>query len=95
MGRILLAHLQDVSLRSLVLASLSAVMLWPAWGRRSAAASHAVWAIVLAGMLLLFATGPILPAIPLRILADGGARNRCRLRRTGVSSPSFSIPAWP
>jgi hypothetical protein len=66
----LLAHLQDVSARSLLLATLAAA-LWPVWGRRSAAAGHAVWSAVLAGMLLLFAAGPIVPAMPLRVLADG------------------------
>src|SRR5438477_483362 len=74
MGRILLDHLQDVSLRSLLLATLAAAVLWPAWGRRSAAAMHAVWSTVLAGMLVLLAAGPLLPAIRLRILADTSAQ---------------------
>src|SRR4051794_13415922 len=74
MGRILLAHLQDVSLRSLVLATLAAAVLWPVWGRRSAAARHTVWSIALAGMLLLFVTAPWLPAIPLHILGEASAQ---------------------
>jgi len=70
MGRILITHLQDVSLRSLLLATLAAAILWSLRRRPNAAASHAVWSTVLAGMLLLFAAGPLLPVIRLHILAD-------------------------
>jgi TonB family protein len=35
---------------------------------RTAAARHAVWAVVTAAMLLLPALGPLLPSIPLRVL---------------------------
>lgn len=74
MGRLLVSHLQDVSIRSLLLASFAAGALWLARGRRSAAAGHAVWSLVLAGMLLLLLAGPVLPPIPLHILqADAAA----------------------
>jgi hypothetical protein len=73
MGPGVLAHLQDVSLRSLagVSGRHGAV---DEQARRSAAASHAVWSVVLAGILLLFAVGPILPSLPLRILAETSPR---------------------
>lgn len=74
MGPGVLAHMEDVSLRALLPAFLAAVVLWTARHRRSAAASHAVWSVVLAGMLLLFAVGPILPSLPLRILAETSLR---------------------
>src|SRR4051812_19255973 len=69
-----LAHLQDVSVRSLVLATLAAAVLW-LMGRCSAAARHAIWSIVLAGMLVQFAAAPLLPPIPLRILAETSPRS--------------------
>ena len=69
-----LAHLVDVSLRALAPAALAALLLWTLRGRRSAAASHAVWSLVLAGMLLLFSLGPVLPVLRLRVLAEGSLR---------------------
>jgi BlaR1 peptidase M56 len=71
----LLPHLQDASLRSLLPAILGAVVLWTIRHRRSAAAHHAVWSAVLAGMLLLFWVGPFLPALPLRILPEVSPRS--------------------
>jgi hypothetical protein len=70
----LLSHLQDVSIRSLLLASLAAMALWLLRGRRSAAIRHAVWSLVLTGMLLLLGLGPVLPPIPLRIVDSATAR---------------------
>src|ERR1700748_1594078 len=64
----MLAHLADVSLRSLLLALLAAIALLILRGRRTAALQHAVWTAVLCGMLALFAFGQSLPRLPLRIL---------------------------
>src|SRR5215472_1423981 len=75
MGHTVLAHLQDVSLRSLLLATMAAAALRTVRGKRNAAASHAVWSAVLAGMLLLFVAGPVLPAIRLPILADASPQS--------------------
>ena len=59
--------LLSVSLRALVPATVAAAVLWIA-RVRGAAARHAVWTVVTAGMLLSGLLGPLLPIIPLRIL---------------------------
>jgi uncharacterized protein (TIGR03435 family) len=64
----MLAHLADVSIRSLLLALPAAVVLWVLRSRRTAALQHAVWAAVVCGMLALFLFGQALPRLPLRIL---------------------------
>ncbi len=66
MERLLLTHLLDASIRSLALAIVAAVVLEIA-RRRSAAFAHAVWTAVLLGMLLLFAAGPVLKPLPVRV----------------------------
>src|SRR5262245_8303809 len=63
----MLAHLLDVSLRSLVLALAAAVALWILRNRRTAALQHAVWAMVVSGMLALLVVGQALPRVFLRI----------------------------
>jgi beta-lactamase regulating signal transducer with metallopeptidase domain len=70
----LLAHLGDVSLRSAALALIACPLLIALRPRAGAAMRHAVWTIILAGMLLLFALAPVLPAIPLRILEAATVR---------------------
>ena len=64
----MLAHLMDVSIRSLLLAALCALGLWILKRGRTAALEHAVWMVVVCGMLGLLAFGQILPRLPLRIL---------------------------
>ena len=59
-------HLLQGSIRSILLAAVAAVGLWRV---RSASVRHAVWALVTASMLVQIALGPVLPEIPLRVLA--------------------------
>ncbi|HEY4360134.1 MAG TPA: M56 family metallopeptidase [Bryobacteraceae bacterium] len=67
MPNFLISHLADVSLRSLPLAVAAfAVLRIPRL--RNAAWAHAVWTVVLLSMLVLFAAGPALKPIPLRVL---------------------------
>jgi hypothetical protein len=66
MERLLLTHLLDVSIRSLALAIVAAAALG-IMRQRSAAFTHAVWTAVLFGMLLLFAIGPALKPLPVRM----------------------------
>lgn len=64
----MLAHLADVSVRSLALLIPAALILWLTRRTRSAALQHAVWTAVVCGMLALFAFGQTLPRLPLRII---------------------------
>lgn len=64
----MLAHLADVSLRSLALLIPAALVLRLTRRTRSAALQHAVWTAVVCGMLALFAFGQILPRLPLRVI---------------------------
>src|SRR5215813_9984658 len=63
----MLAHIFDVSLRSLLPAIAAGVALWILRNRRTAALQHAVWAMVVIGMLALFVIGQALPRVPLHI----------------------------
>src|SRR5882724_9749329 len=69
----MLAHLAEVSIRSLLLALSAALVLWILRSRRTAALQHAVWAAVVCGMLALFAFGQALPRLPLRVLYSAPA----------------------
>jgi uncharacterized protein (TIGR03435 family) len=80
----MLAHLADVSIRSLLLALTAAVVLLALRRQRTAAMQHAVWAAVVCGMLALFAFGETLPRFSLRILNSPAAR------KTGTLLP---VPA--
>ena len=64
----MLAHLADVSIRSIFLALVAALALLVVRGRRTAALQHAIWAAVMCGMLALFAFGQALPRLPLHVL---------------------------
>lgn len=66
MERLLLTHLLDASIRSLALAMVAAVALGIA-RKRSAAFAHSIWTAVLLGMLLVFAAGPVLTPLPVRV----------------------------
>ena len=59
----MLVRLADVSIRSLVLALIGALVLWTLGSRRTAALQHAV-----CGMLALFAFGEALPRLTLPVL---------------------------
>ena len=67
----MLSHLVDVSIRSLLIAFAAASVLWIARRGRSAALQHAVWTVVVCGMLSLFVFGAYLPRMP---LPDTGPR---------------------
>jgi beta-lactamase regulating signal transducer with metallopeptidase domain len=69
----MLAHLIDVSIRSLLLAIAAAGALWILRNRRTAALQHAVWTMVVSVMLALFAFGQAMPRLPLRILTRADA----------------------
>jgi uncharacterized protein (TIGR03435 family) len=64
----MLAHLADVSIRSLVLVIPAVLVLSLVQRTRTAALQHAVWTAVVCGMLALFAFGQALPRLPLRVL---------------------------
>lgn len=64
----MLAHLTDVSIRSVFLAALAGLALLMLRNRRTAALQHAIWTAVLCGMLALFAFGQALPRLPLHVL---------------------------
>jgi uncharacterized protein (TIGR03435 family) len=66
----MLAHLVDVSIRSLVLVLVAAGVLWALGARRTAALQHAIWTAVVCGMLGLFVLGSVLPRLPMRLPQD-------------------------
>lgn len=94
MARALLAHLLDASLRSVLLALLAVVMLLPIRRRCSPAIFHFVWSGVLAAMLCLFALGPVLPRLPLRVLRPAGP-DRLLLTATSASPAIPPAPVRP
>ena len=63
----MLSHLTDVSIRSLLLASAAALVLLALRSRRTAAFQHAIWTMVVVGMLGLVAFGATLPRLPLPV----------------------------
>jgi uncharacterized protein (TIGR03435 family) len=105
----MLAHLFDVSTRSLFLAFVAAIVLTGVQRRRTAALEHAVWAAVVCGMLGLFAFGSVLPSLSLPIMpaASTGptitepARRSTSLDSTqvhpfmGVAETPMTIPTKP
>jgi len=64
----MLPYLANISIRSLLLALAAVVALWILRRLHTAALQHAVWTVVVCGMLALFAFGQSLPRLPLRIL---------------------------
>lgn len=63
----MLTHLVDVSIRSLLLTLVAAIVLGVLRRRRTAAWQHAVWTGVICGMLALFAFGQFLPRLSLLV----------------------------
>ncbi len=80
----MLAHLADVSIRSLALVIPAVLVLWLVRRTRTAALQHAVWTAVVCGMLALFAFGQVLPRLPLRILDRPAAQ--------AVAPPTAATP---
>jgi len=76
-GLAMVAFLANLAARSLALAAAAAAAIW-LLRLKSAAAQHAVWTTVTAGMLLVGAAGAMLPSIPLRVLPA-----EARLARSG------------
>jgi beta-lactamase regulating signal transducer with metallopeptidase domain len=66
-GASVVPFLISLAVRSLALAAIALAAIY-ILRMQAAAARHAVWTAVVAGMLLLPAVGPLLPSIPLRIL---------------------------
>ncbi len=64
----LLPAVGDSSIRVLAPAAFAVALLWSLRRRSSAPLEHAVWSVVLAGMLLTPFLSPLLPPVPLRIL---------------------------
>src|SRR5580765_5698188 len=63
----ILWHLASIAVRSLGLVAIALAAI--GIGRlRSPAARHAVWTLVVAGMLLSAVLEPVLPSLPLRVL---------------------------
>jgi len=92
-----MAHLVDVSIRSLVLVLVAAAVLWILRARRTAALQHAIWTAVVCGMLGLFLLGPAMPKLPLRVLRDAPVPVQAtRLVRIAPRLPiDPSLPAAP
>jgi uncharacterized protein (TIGR03435 family) len=92
----MVAHLLDTSIRSLILALAAACVLWMLRSRRSAALQHAVWTAVVCGMLALVAFGQMLPRLPLRILTNPAAappRSASPLWEAPPSEGALDFPA--
>src|SRR5271167_3223776 len=84
-----LGHLADASVRVLGLA-LVAVVVLAIPRMRHAAARHAVWTAVLAGMLSLPVLAPLLPPLAMKIFARPASASTLILRNLQASSHSTS-----
>ena len=102
----ILGHLADASVRVLGLALVAvAVLVIPRM--RHAAARHAVWSAVLAGMLALPVLSPLLPPLAVKIFQRSAATSTLILGNLEASShsasrvapsrrpPTPAIPSWP
>ena len=78
----MLLHLFDVSLRSILMAVPAAIILWLLRRRISPAWQHAVWSMVVCGMLVLLAFGQALPRLPLRVLDAAPAARAVEIGNT-------------
>jgi TonB family protein len=102
----LLGHLADASVRVLGLA-LVAVAVLAIPRMRHAAARHAVWSAVLAGMLALPVLAPLLPPLAVKMFERPASASTLILRNLQASShstsrvapsrrpPTPAIPIWP
>jgi uncharacterized protein (TIGR03435 family) len=85
----MLAHLADVSVRSILLALFASVVVWFLARRSTAALQHAVWTSVVCGMLALLAFGQVLPRLPLRL------PHRATARASAIQQPAPPAIAQP
>jgi len=101
----ILGHLMDASVRVLGLA-LVACMALAILRTRHAAARHAVWSAVLAGMLALPVLAPLLPPLAVRLWQRPTSTSTLILRNLQTSHPTSRvapsrrppmpvIPTWP
>jgi len=101
-----IAYLGVVAVRSLGLAALAAAALF-VFRLQAAAVRHAVWTVVVAGMLALAAIAPLTPAVPIRVLRAMPAPAAVALSpdyasavesggaaRRGAAAPATSLPHW-
>jgi Ca-activated chloride channel family protein len=88
MASSLVAYLMDISIRSLALAAIATSALGMR-NARSAAAQHAVWAMVVCGMLSLLALEPVLPRLPLRVL--GASRGQSAALSQDAPTPAGEV----
>ncbi len=79
-GSVALSFLVNIAARSLGLALLAAAVMY-LFRIRSAAARHAVWTVVAAGMLVAAMLSPVLPPVPVRVL------------RATPATPPVALPA--
>src|ERR1041385_1533446 len=67
-----LSYLGGISLRAIGIASLAGLALWT-FRVRSASHKHAVWTVVVMGMLIQAVAAFTLPSLPLRVLRPASA----------------------
>ncbi len=99
-------YLAGVAVRSLGLAALAAIGML-IFRVKSAAVRHAVWTVVVAGMLALAAFEPLLPALPVPVLRAAPAPTAQyvpqspelpvsnTLQPTRATPPQRQWPTWP
>lgn len=93
----MLTLLGESALRALLLGAMGIIAAWTVRGR-GAESRHAIWRIVLAGMLALPALmkvlppAPILPARPVMTIASSAVSATQRFPSTGVQSSSDHVP---
>jgi uncharacterized protein (TIGR03435 family) len=86
----MLLHLLDVSLRSILMAAPAGIVLWLLRRRVPPAWQHAVWSMVVCGMLILLAFGQALPRLPFRVLDASPAP---RAVETGITADIAIVPS--
>jgi TonB family protein len=85
-----LSYLASVAVRSLILAVVTGAVIL-AFRIKSAAARHAVWTLVTAGMLVLALSTPLLPSLPWRVLrAKPAAAVPIDFAAATITSPAHS-----
>jgi beta-lactamase regulating signal transducer with metallopeptidase domain len=85
----MLLHLLDVSLRSILMAAPAGIILRLLRRRVAPAWQHAVWSMVVCGILILLAFGQALPRLPLRVLDASAAPQGIE---TGVTADIAIVP---
>src|SRR5882672_8246210 len=85
-----LSHMAGVAVRSLGLAAVAAMAML-LFRVKSAAARHAVWTVVAAGMLVLAAFEPLMPRLPVAVLRASPAP----VRQFVPPSLEWPVPSAP